>query len=74
MAHPLALGGRAPGDESHNLQPAPASEQLGRMLLVAAADLSDHDKVRRRRVCLEQLDDILERQAEHRIAADANDG
>src|SRR6266852_1980546 len=74
VTHPLALGSRAPRDESHGLQPAAFGEKLRRALFIAAADLADHNEMRGLRVVLEHLDDFAKRQAENRIAADPDDG
>src|SRR5581483_8945756 len=74
VAHPLALGGGAAGDERHGLEPGAAAEELGRPLLVGAADLADDDEVRRLLVLLKERDHVAEGEAEHRVAADADDG
>ena len=74
MAHPLALRRGSAGDERHRLQPRAASEQLGRVLLVAATDLADEHQVGGRGVLLEQLDHVAKRQPENRVSADAHDG
>jgi len=72
LAHPLALGRCPSRDEGHGLQPASSGQQLGRALLVAASDLTDQHQVRGRRILLEELDNVLEGEAQNRVATDAN--
>src|SRR5437660_151664 len=74
VTHPLALRRGAAGDESNGLQSGAFAEHLRCALLIRAADLADDHKVRGLRVVLEELDDVLECQAEHRVPADPNDG
>ena len=45
----------------------------GRLLLLVAADLADHDDHLRLVVCLEAAEDVDEGRADDRIAADADD-
>src|SRR5438309_929974 len=74
VAHSLALRRGAAGYESNGFQSGAFAEHLRCALLIGAADLADDHKVRGLRVVLEELDDILEREAEHRVTADPNDG
>src|SRR5213593_4825124 len=73
MAHALPRRGGAPADEADDrLAEIPADHGLGGGLLVAAADLADHDHGAGRRVFLEQAQHLAERQPEDWIATDAN--
>src|SRR2546426_12616960 len=73
MAHSLSGRGGAPTDEADDrLAEIPADHTLGGGLLVAAADLADHDDGAGRRVFLEQAQHLAEGEAEDRIATDAN--
>src|SRR5690606_26756938 len=74
MAHALAGRSRRAGDEADHRLADMGGDELGRLLLGAAADLADHDDALGLRVVLEQLQGIDEVHALDRVAADADAG
>ncbi len=74
VAHALAGRRRDAGDVGDHRLADVAVDELGRRLLVAAADLADHDDALRLRVVLEQAQHVDEVHAAHRVAADADAG
>ena len=74
MAHALARRSRDACDVGHHRLGDKLGDVGRRSFFVAAADLADHDDAFGLRVALEQLDDIDEVHAAHRIATDAHAG
>jgi hypothetical protein len=73
VAHSSCPAAREAGDVGDDRLRHLGLDERGRLLLLVAADLADHDDRLRLGVGLEALEDVDERRADDRVAADPDD-